>query len=105
MKTWRPKSWSAQAREMADYQISQTIVSGNPVFSLRFFGTSYRSPKIRRRAAKRFGRKMRQLGINIFSYQIANERDKWKSAFDDVYQYWDNKITEEELDKRMEVTK
>jgi hypothetical protein len=102
MRTYRPKSWSAQAREMADHQVTQTIVSGNPVFSLRFFGNSYRAPIIRRRAAKRFGRAMRKMGIDIFSFQIATESDKWEKSFDSLYKCWDGEITEKEFEKRME---
>ena len=76
MRKYRPKSWSAQAREMADKQIFQTMQDGNPVFSLRFFGNSYRAPIIRGRAAKRFGRAMRKAGIDIFSYKIVTEHEE-----------------------------
>lgn len=76
MKTWRPKSWSAQAREMADNQIRQTLESGNPVYSLRFFSNSYRADIIRLRAAKRFGRAMRKHGIDITKFEIITEGEK-----------------------------
>ena len=75
MKTWHPKSWSAQARAMADKQITQTLRSGNPSFSLHFFSQSYRAPIVRGRAAKRFGRAMKKYGIDIFSYKITGEDD------------------------------
>ena len=76
MKTYRPKSWSAQAREMADKQIRQTLESGNPVYSLRFFSHSYRADIIRYRAAKRFGRAMRKYGIDITKFEIITEGEK-----------------------------
>jgi len=76
MKTYRPKSWSAQARIMADNQIRQTLESGNPVYSLRFFSNSYRADIIRLRAAKRFGRAMRKHGIDITKYEIITEDEK-----------------------------
>ena len=76
MKTYRPKSWSAQAREMADKQIRQTLKSGNPVYSLRFFSHSYRADIIRHRAAKRFGRAMRKYGIDIAKFEIITESEK-----------------------------
>lgn len=68
MKTYHPKSWSQQAREMADKQVRQTLEDGDPTYSLWFFSHSYRHPLIRRRAAKRFGREMRKRGIDIFTY-------------------------------------
>lgn len=76
MKTWRPKSWSAQARIMADNQIRQTLECGNPVYSLRFFSNSYRADIIRLRAAKRFGRAMRKYGIDITKFEIITESEK-----------------------------
>lgn len=76
MRTYRPKSWSAQARIMADNQIRQTLESGNPVYSLRFFSNSYRADIIRLRAAKRFGRAMRKHGIDITKFEIITEGEK-----------------------------
>lgn len=76
MRAYRPKSWSAQAREMADRQIYYTLKSGNPVYSLRFFSNSYRADIIRHRAAKRFGRAMRKYGIDITKFEIITEGEK-----------------------------
>ena len=60
MKTWRPASWSQQARRMCDLQVAY-VNSGNALIedTLRFFSTSYRAPIITGRVAKRFGRLMR----------------------------------------------
>jgi len=61
MRTFRPKSWSEQAREMCDEQIMwihtgwQTIEDAK-----KFFSNSYRHPLITNRAAKRFGRLLRK---------------------------------------------
>lgn len=60
MKTWRPASWSQQAREMCDKQIE--YINGGHAFiedALHLFSNSYRAPIIRGRAAKRFGRLLR----------------------------------------------
>lgn len=60
MRTWRPASWSQQAREMCDKQIE--YINGGHAFvedALHLFSNSYRAPIIRGRAAKRFGRLMR----------------------------------------------
>lgn len=45
MKTWRPASWSQQARRMCDLQVAY-VNSGNALIedTLRFFSTSYRAP-------------------------------------------------------------
>lgn len=60
MKTWRPTSWSQQAREMCDRQV-EMINAGHGFIedALHLFGNSYRAPIITGRAAKRFGRLMR----------------------------------------------
>lgn len=60
MKTWRPASWSQQAREMCDKQVKM-INAGYGLIEdvLHLFSTSYCAPIIRGRAAKRFGRFMR----------------------------------------------
>ena len=76
MKKYRPKSWSEQARKMADQQIHSTLESGNPVWSLRFFSNSYRADIIRYRAAKRFGRAMRKAGIDIYQFEIISPSEK-----------------------------
>ena len=57
MKTWRPASWSQQAREMCDKQVKM-INAGYGLIEdvLHLFSTSYCAPIIRGRAAKRFGR-------------------------------------------------
>ena len=76
MKKYRPKSWSEQARKMADNQIRYTLETGDPVWSLRFFSNSYRADIIRYRAAKRFGRAMRKVGINIYQFEIISPSEK-----------------------------
>ena len=60
MKTWRPASWSQQAREMCNKQI-EYINSGHAFIedALHLFSNSYRASIITGRAAKRFGRLMR----------------------------------------------
>lgn len=60
MRTYHPKSWSQQAREMCDKQIKQ-INSGWQTIdgAVKFFSQSYRAEIIRNRAAKRFGRMVR----------------------------------------------
>ena len=61
MKTWRPKSWSEQARDLCDRQIALIKAGINSIeCSLAFFSDSYRHPLIRQRAAKRFGRMLRE---------------------------------------------
>lgn len=78
---YRPKSWSQQARQMADRQFGYFINAnecGDPESWLlqldpetgwtcadedsyiHFFSISYRHPLIRRRAAKRFGKLVRK---------------------------------------------
>ncbi len=60
MKNYRPKSWSAQAREMCDRQV-EYINYGHCFIedSMRIFRNSYRHPLIVGRAAKRFGRMLK----------------------------------------------
>ena len=60
-RTYHPKSWSQQARNMADDQI-WNVEHGYETKeeAKKFFHTSYRHSLIRQRAAKRFGRKMRR---------------------------------------------
>lgn len=77
MIKYRPKSWSQQAREMADKQFATYVAAnecGDPEswlldpklrlweeeHYLHFFSNSYRAPIIRQRAAKRFGRLVRK---------------------------------------------
>ena len=57
MKTWRPASWSQQAREMCDKQVKMINAEHGLIEDvLHLFSTSYCAPIIRGRAAKRFGR-------------------------------------------------
>lgn len=83
MRTWKPASWSQQAREMCDKQIE--YINGGHAFiedALHLFSNSYRAPIIRDRAAKRFGRLMRvgkvkeNIGAYIKNYpSTAKEKD------------------------------
>ena len=60
MKTYHPKSWSQQARGLADRlyeQIKDELTTEERVID--FLHWSYRNQIIRYRAAKRFGRKIR----------------------------------------------
>lgn len=61
MRTYHPKSWSEQAREMADKQAWQVnhYVDYTIADAVCFFSISYRHPLIRNRAAKRFGHLVR----------------------------------------------
>lgn len=71
MKTWRPASWSQQAREMCDKQV-EYINAGHALVedALHLFGNSYRAKIVTGRAAKRFGRLMRagKVKENIGAY-------------------------------------
>lgn len=60
MRTWRPESWSQQARWLADQKI-YGVESGYASIeqTMKWFSLSYRAPIIRHRAAKRFGRLVR----------------------------------------------
>ena len=61
MKRYHVRSWSESAREMCDRQIAFIDAGVNTIDSaIHFFHTSYRAKIIRYRAAKRFGRKIRQ---------------------------------------------
>ena len=86
MRTYHPASWSQQAREMANEQFNQVIYytythpekwdecmskefdvkTGEYIYltpedvAKKFFNTSYKHKIIRERAAKRFGRLMRE---------------------------------------------
>ena len=67
MKQYRPPSWSAQARKLADRIVDNHIDDGTcPPWTLEqcinFFRTSYRNDLIRQRAVKRFGRIARKRG-------------------------------------------
>ena len=61
MKTWHPESWSQQARNMSNNMIESVNVGYETIEgAIHFFSHSYRAPLIRHRAAKRFGRKVRE---------------------------------------------
>ena len=61
-KKWRPKSWSDQAREMGDRQITLIMSETNSIeYAKGFFSISYRPKIIRYRAAKRFGKWLKTL--------------------------------------------
>lgn len=71
-RTYHPKSWTQQAREMADKIFRQVIyyTYAHPEewheeftpeeWATEFFQNSYRHPLIRERAAGRYGRKIRE---------------------------------------------
>jgi hypothetical protein len=62
MRTYHPDSWSVQAREMANRQVESINCGVSTIAdAIYFFGISYRHPRIKYRAAKRFGR-MRRTG-------------------------------------------
>ena len=58
MKSFHPESWSQQARALSD----NLFKYWEPEKVDNFFKNSYRHPLILRRAAKRYGRLMRQKG-------------------------------------------
>ena len=72
---YRPKSWSQQAREMADRRI-QYVNTGTECIdqAIYFFNISYRHPRIRLRAAKRFGRAVRAGKVHEHHYAVI----KWE---------------------------
>ena len=60
MRTYHPDSWSRQARDMSNWKIWSVNHGWDTIEgAVRFFGTSYRHPLIRNRAAKHFGRQVR----------------------------------------------
>ena len=72
-RTYHPKSWSQQARDMADVIFEQVIYFNyiHPEnweheditpeqWATEFFQASYRHPLIRSRAAGRYGRMLRE---------------------------------------------
>lgn len=60
MKTYHPKSYSQQAREMCDYQIGLINAGWATVESaVNLFHNSYRAKLVRSRAARRFSRLMK----------------------------------------------
>ena len=61
MKTWHPESWSKQARNMSNGIIESVNIGYETIEgAIGFFSRSYRAPLIRYRAAKRFGRQVRE---------------------------------------------
>lgn len=72
MKTWRPASWSQQAREMCDRQ-AEYINAGHALIedALHLFSNSYRAKIITGRAAKRFSRLMRVERLRRISEHIS----------------------------------
>lgn len=78
MRRFRPKTWSENAREMADFQIAQIVLT--PEYAsiekaLDFFSNSYRADIIKRRAAKRFGR-WRRYNNTVYTKNIIKFWDK-----------------------------
>lgn len=61
MRTYHPRSWSRQARELSWREI-HSVNGGYCTLNeaINFFSKSYRAPIIRYRAAKHFGRKVRE---------------------------------------------
>ena len=58
---YHPESWSAQARQMCDEQVRSINIGMSTIADAsEFFQTSYRHKIIRSRAAKRFGRLVRE---------------------------------------------
>ena len=58
---YHPKSWSVQARELSDRIIENVNYGGWTMKDgVNFFALSYRHSLIVNRAAKRFGRKVRE---------------------------------------------
>lgn len=58
--TWRPESWSAQARKLAEQRVLSVEFGYTTIEeAMIWFSISYRAPLIRQRAAKRFGRLVR----------------------------------------------
>lgn len=61
MKTYRPKSWSQQAREMCQKQINQVNSGWSTIdHAVYFFHWSHRNKLITQRAAKMFGRAVKK---------------------------------------------
>ena len=64
MRNWHPKSWSGQARELADRQIEYVVYGDKTIKEvLHFFSISYRADIIKYRAEKRFMRKIKKMGL------------------------------------------
>ena len=64
MRNWHPKSWSEQARELADRQVEYVVYGDKTIKEvLHFFSISYRADIIKYRAEKRFIRKIKKMGL------------------------------------------
>ena len=64
MRNWHPKSWSEQARELADRQAKYVVYGDKTIKEvLHFFSISYRADIIKYRAEKRFIRKIKKMGL------------------------------------------
>ena len=64
MRNWHPKSWSEQARELADRQVEYVVYGDKTIKEvLHFFSISYRADIIKYRAEKRFLRKIKKMGL------------------------------------------
>ena len=64
MRNWHPKSWSEQARELADRQVEYVVYGDKTIKEvLHFFSISYRADIIKYRAEKRFMRKIKKMGL------------------------------------------
>lgn len=61
MNNYHPESWSQQARQMSNNEIVSINTGWSAIEdALNLFSTSYRHSLIRNRAAKHFGRKVRE---------------------------------------------
>ena len=69
MRKFKPESWSQQARRMCWNQLSQCL-SGDKTEEncVEFFSNSYRASIIRIRAAKKFGRELREINEKSKSF-------------------------------------
>ena len=64
MRNWHPKSWSEQARELADRQVEYVVYGDKTIKEvLHFFSISYRADIIKYRAEKRFIRKIKKMDL------------------------------------------
>jgi hypothetical protein len=64
MKKMKTMSWSMRARKMCYNQLGQYLCGEKTKQEcIEFFSTSYRAPIIRIRAAKKFGKMLRNLNV------------------------------------------
>lgn len=79
MVRYKPDSWTAQAREMANSQIEAINYCDATIFhATQLFSHSYRHWRIRYRAAKRFGRELRLGHIHETVYARQKEKEYFK---------------------------